>query len=191
MSGIDLAILGVLAIFGVFGLWKGFVRIAVGIGGLAVTLAFALRLAARGPDWFGSILASDEVSRAAAFVLIVVAGLVATSLLAWLASKLVRSAEIGWLDRLLGAGVASVGSLLLLCALMVGVTTFVPSASGWTSGSRLMPVMLAMSDQAARILPDELERIYRSHRQRMSSGYRNLPDDVRSDRGDPSPTGLS
>jgi membrane protein required for colicin V production len=168
MSGIDLAILCVLAVCAGFGLWKGFVRMAVGLGGLGVTLALALRLSAAGPRWFSRIFASDEISRAAAFALVLVAGLLATSIVAWLAAKLVRSAEIGWLDRLLGGGVAGVGALLVLCGLMVGVTTFAPSAASWTVGSRLMPVMMAVSDEAARILPEEVEQIYWSHRKRMS-----------------------
>jgi membrane protein required for colicin V production len=177
MNGIDLAILCILVVCAGFGLWKGFVRMAVGLGGLGVTLALALRLSAAGPRWFSRIFASDEISRAAAFALVLIAGLLLTSVVAWLAAKLVRSAEIGWLDRLLGGGVAAVGSLLVLSGLMVGITTFAPSAASWTVGSRLMPVMMAVSDEAARILPDDVERIYRSHRERISGRTLVLPEE--------------
>jgi membrane protein required for colicin V production len=173
MSLIDVTIVSVLVICAGFGLWKGFVRIAVGLGGLGVSLALALRLSGAGPRWLDGVFASEEISQAAAFVGILVAGLLATSLVAWLATRLVRSAEIGWLDRLLGGGVATVGAALLLCGLMVGVTAFVPAAGAWGAGSKLMPVVFAVSDQAARILPDDLEEVYRSRRKLVEG--RRLP----------------
>jgi membrane protein required for colicin V production len=173
MSVIDVTIVSVLVFCACFGLWKGFVRIAVGLGGLGISLALALRLSGAGPRWLDGVFANDEISQAAAFVGVLVAGLLGTSVVAWLATRLVRSAEIGWLDRLLGGGVAALGAALLLCGLMVGVTAFVPSASAWGAGSRLLPAVLAVSDEAARILPDDLEEVYRSRRQLVQG--RRLP----------------
>ena len=165
----------ILAVCSVYGLWKGFVRIAIGMAGLAVSLALALRLAARGPEWFAGVLASGQVARIVAFILVLACGLLLTGLAAWIARKLVASAEVGWVDRLVGATVGLVGGCLGISGLLVGLTAFLPPGSAVLGESVLLPYAITVSDLAARILPPDVARLYQERRRALEQQRRSLP----------------
>jgi len=164
MNPIDILFLVVLGAGVVYGLVKGFARIAIGTAGLAVSVALALRLADRGPEWFSGVFASRQVAMLAAFVAVLTGGLVVTGLVAWLAGKLIRAAELTWMDRLVGAAVGFLGGVFLLSALLVGITSFLPPGSRVIRESRVVPVVLRVMDAAATILPPRMERAWRERR---------------------------
>ncbi len=167
MNGLDIVISACVAICALYGLWKGFVRIAVGIAGLGISLAFALRLMGFGPEWFGQVFASDQLSRIVAFLLVFALGLLATAAMAWVAHKLVKSAQISWLDRLIGGGVGAVGGALVICGVLVGVTAVLPPGAKVLETSLLIPYVIVVSDAAAVILPPEMAALYRERRQAL------------------------
>ena len=185
MNTLDLVIAASLAGAAVYGLLRGFVRIALGLAGLAVSLAAALRLADRGPQWFTGILADARFARMMAFVVILAAGLLATALVAWLARHLVRAAQLSWVDRLVGAGLGAVGALLAIAGLLVGLTTFLPAGSPLIRESRLVPVVMGVADLAAAILPPRMAAEYQRHRRALegegrSSGRTTRPGTPRA-----------
>lgn len=167
MNVLDLVIAVVLAVSCLYGLVRGFVRIAIGVAGLIVSLALALRFAARGTDWFGGAIGSPELARLAAFLAVLLAGLLATAAVAWVVWKLVRAANIDWVDRLAGAFVGLVGSAFLVCGLLVALTTFLPSGSPVLTRSTLVPFAIHVADMAAGVLPPEMERTYRERRRAL------------------------
>ncbi len=181
MNPLDISFLVVLGAGTVYGLVKGFARIAIGTAGLAISVALALRLADRGPDWFSGVFASRQLAMLAAFVLVLVAGLVVTGLVAWLAGKLVRAAELTWADRLVGAAVGFLGGTFLLSALLVGITSLLPPGSRLVTESRVVPVVLRVMDAAATILPPRMEKAWRERREALG----DLPGATRerADRG--------
>lgn len=164
MGFLDILIAVFVSVAAVYGLLKGFVRIAVGIAGTALAVLFALRFAEYGPSWFANVFSSPQVARAVAFVAVLVAGLMLTGLVAWFARKLVSIAQLGWADRLVGAGIGLVGSSLITSALVVALTTFLPSGSALLANSRLLPVALSISDVAALVLPPKMAETYKQRR---------------------------
>ncbi len=171
MNALDVVIALLVVLCALYGLWKGFVRIAVGVSGFAISLAFALRLSGRGPAWFGEIFASAQLCRLAAFVLVCALGLIVTAAVAFLAHKIVKSAQISWLDRLVGAGIGAVGATLLVCGLLVGVTAFLPPGAAVLEDSLLVPYAIVISDLAASILPPEMAEIYAERRRELDRRF--------------------
>jgi membrane protein required for colicin V production len=167
MNLLDVIIAAVLAVTTVYGLFRGFVRIAIGLAGLAVSLAFAFQLAERGPAWFAGAIDAAQLARLTAFLLVLTAGLLLTAVAARLAARLVRAAQIDWLDRLIGGLVGFSGAFLVVCGLLVGLTTFLPPGSGVLRNSRLVPAVLGVVDMAAAILPPDLADEYRLRREAM------------------------
>lgn len=162
---IAVALLGATA----YGAWKGFVRIAIGIAGLLLSLAFSLRLAERGPIWFPEIFRSDHLARAAAFLLVLVSGLLLTATLAWFALRLVQAAQIGWVDRLVGGVVGLAGGTLVVSAALVGMVSFLPPGSGTIKHSRSVRAVLAVVDTAANILPPHMNEAYQERRRALDA----------------------
>lgn len=185
MSVIDILIAALFLICTVYGLVRGFVRIAIGLSGLALSLAFALRFADLGPRWFSGVFASEHFARLAAFVVVLAGGLIATAIVAWAAGRLVRAAEIGWVDRLVGGAMGAAGAMVAAAGLLVGLTLFLPAGSRVFEGSRTVPVVIGVADLAAAILPPALAQEYELRRRALDE--RVVPRGARG--GAPVPSG--
>jgi membrane protein required for colicin V production len=169
ISILDIAILVLLAATTAFGVWKGFVRIAIGVAGLLISLALSLRLAEQGPVWFPQIFRHDHLARAAAFGLVLVLGLIATSLIGWLTFRLLQAAELGWLDRCVGGGVGLIGGVLTTAGLAVGLVSLLPPGSGSIKHSRCVHAALKVVDAAAVILPPQMSAAYKERRRALEA----------------------
>jgi membrane protein required for colicin V production len=166
VSVLDIALGAVLAISVIYGLWRGFVHIALGVAGFGFGLAAALRLAERGPEWFRGV--SPGAARVAAFAAVMVATLLVTWLVIWLGGRLIRAAGIGWMDRLAGAVIGFGGGLLVVLGILLGLATFLPAGSPLLRQSRVVPAALGAVDIAAAILPPGLAESYHRQREALS-----------------------
>lgn len=164
VTPLDAVIAAILVMALGYGLWKGFVRMALGVAGTVVTASLALRFAGQGPAWFQGIFASREVARAAAFGLVFLLGMIATALVAWLAHRLVGAAQAGWLDRLAGGAVGLLGAAFLVAALFVSLSVFVPTLAPVARGSALAPYVWRVADLTALVLPPPLAADYHALR---------------------------
>jgi membrane protein required for colicin V production len=164
MGTLDIIIAATLAGAAVFGLFRGFVRMVIGIAGLVVSMILALRFYGFGPQWFRGIIASPEMAQAAAFIAIVVVGLIASGIVAWLVRSLVQAANIGWMDRLIGMAAGVACAALMVSSSLVALTTFLPAGTSFLTESRLVPVAIGITDLVAEILPAHMARTYRERR---------------------------
>ena len=167
MNLLDIVIAVLLAGGSIYGLVKGFVRIAIGVAGLIVSVGLALRLAAHGTDWFGNVIATPELARLTAFVAVLLGGLLITAVAAWLVWRVVKAANIDWIDRLVGGAVGLCGATFIVCGLLVALTTFLPSGSPVLAHSRLVPIAIRVADLAAAVLPPEMADTYRERRRAL------------------------
>ncbi len=165
MNLLDIVLGVVLAISVLYGLWRGFVHIALGVAGFGLGLAAALRLADRGPEWFRGV--SAGAARAAAFLAIMVLALLATAIVTWLGGKLIRAAGIGWMDRLAGGVIGFGGGLLVVLGILLGLATFLPAGTPLLRDSRALPAALGAVDLAATILPPGLAESYQKQREAL------------------------
>ncbi|RMF74013.1 MAG: CvpA family protein [Acidobacteria bacterium] len=179
MNALDITIAAIFVGAVLYGLVRGFVRIAIGLAGLAISLAAALRLAERGPDWFSGVFVDARLARLTAFVVVLAAGLLTTAVVAFVARRLVRAAQVSWVDRLVGAALGAIGALLAVAGLLVGLTTFLPAGAPLIRESRLVPVVMGVADLAAAILPprmaDEYERRRRALDDHGAATTRSVP----------------
>jgi membrane protein required for colicin V production len=164
VTPLDAVLAAILVMALGYGLWKGFVRMALGVAGAVVTTTLALRFAGQGPGWFRGVLASREVAQAAAFALVFALGMIATALVAWAAHRLVSAAQAGWLDRLAGGAVGFVGAAFLLAALFVTISVFVPGLAPASRGSAIAPYLWRVADLTALVLPPSMAADYHALR---------------------------
>lgn len=132
MTWVDYAVLAVLGVSAMLGLWRGFVREVLALVGWIVAgviaVLFAPHIAAVMPIDFATPLVRHLLGAAVIFVLVLVVAALAGALL----SKLVRAVGLGPLDRTLGGmfGFVRGGVIVLIAVLLVGMTTF-PRESAW------------------------------------------------------------
>ena len=131
-SAIDWIVLAALTLSMLLGLWRGITREVLSILGWVAAFFVAPMQAPRVAQWLPMSGSSDMLRYAAGFVLVFIAVLVLTALVAWVASKFLSAVGLGVLDRVLGAifGVVR-GVVLLLAATVVVSMTPLAQSSAW------------------------------------------------------------
>lgn len=148
MTWLDYAVIGVFAASLVLGAWRGLVREVLSILGWVIAfLAANLFAGPLGPA-MPQAIPSPELRVAAAYLVVFVGSLVATSLVGLLLSKIVKAVGLGGTDRMLGAlfGIAR-GLLIVVAAALLAGLTGAPRQPFWrdsASGPLLAQAALAL-----------------------------------------------
>lgn len=159
MTLIDVVVLVIVGLSALFGIFRGLVRevlaLAAWVGAFLAANVFAPEAARLLPAGMAA-----ELRLLAGFVAVFLLVLVAVSLLAVLASKLVKSAGLGAEDRVLGGvfGLVRGGLIVMILVLLAGLTSL-PRQPVWRNALLTGP-MVVVAVQIKSWLPAELaERI--------------------------------
>lgn len=159
MNPLDWAIVAVVGLSALLGLWRGLVREVFALAGWVVAIWLALRHAST----LGAALPFDpgmpSVRTAVAALVIVVGVLIVATLMGWLLGKLLAAVKLGPLDRSLGGlfGLAR-GLLIVLVLVFLGSRTALAQEPLWR-GSTLLPHVEAAVRFAAPHFPPLLPTI--------------------------------
>jgi len=130
MTGFDFAVMAILLVSLLFGLWRGLVYEVLSLMGWPVAFVLSKLFA-------GSVApmmpGTQETMRVTlAYAVVFVAALIMWGMLAWLLSKVVKAVGLGWLDRVLGGlfGVLRGGLVMLALVWLAGMTA-VPEQPFW------------------------------------------------------------
>jgi len=127
------------------GFWKGAVRLVFGIGGLVVGIWLAIAI---GHD-LGFVLAEHVaplwIASALGRVLPVLAALLLFGLAGWGIDRTLKAMHLGWLNRLLGAGLAAAVGAILLGVLLVLSLGISPQWAEMCQESLLFPYLVELS----------------------------------------------
>ena len=130
MTGFDFAVMAILLVSLLFGLWRGLVYEVLSLMGWPVAFVLSKLFA-------GSVApmmpGTQETMRVTlAYAVVFVAALIVWGVLAWLLSRLVKAVGLGWLDRMLGGlfGVLRGGLVMLALVWLAGMTA-VPEQPFW------------------------------------------------------------
>src|SRR5262245_39963374 len=104
--------------------------------------------------------AALPVRRIVAWAVLFVAVILLGAVLSWLATRLVRAAALGPLDRLAGAALGAVAALLAGAALAVPLAAYGGEDGRLLRGSRVAPYVTAISDWINVAVPDGLAQRY-------------------------------
>ena len=144
MTAFDFVVIAVVALSGLFGFARGFVRVVMSLLALVFAFILAIQLAAPVgavlPD-FGETPATRYIF---AFALIAIAVLIVGALLGWSLFRLVRAIGLGFLDRLLGGvvGVAR-GVVLVVIGVVIAGATSLPRELWWQNAWLAPPLVAA------------------------------------------------
>jgi membrane protein required for colicin V production len=156
MTTFDWIVLAVIVLSTLTAFFRGVVRELVGIVawvvGFVAAIAYTPALGAALPE----IPGHPSVRYVIAFVVIVIAALIAGALIAWPLTRVIRLAGLGFVDRFLGAifGVLRGAAFLLAFALVAGLTPL-PQTTWWQS-SLFVPPLVAGVMALRPYLPSSL-----------------------------------
>ena len=153
LNWLDIAIVAVIAISCLFGLWRGFIRevfsLVTWVAALIVARVYSSNLAPVFTDTF-----DGETTRyVAAFAVLFVATIIVGSLLTHVFSKLLSLAGLKFTDRLLGGvfGVARGGIIVMLLIFML--SGLFSESAAWLE-SQLIPYGITMIEESRLFFSD-------------------------------------
>jgi membrane protein required for colicin V production len=159
MTLIDIVVLVIVGLSMLFGIIRGLMREVLALASWIAAFLAANAFAPEAARWLPAGMAA-ELRLLAGFVVIFLLVLVVMSLLAILASKLVKSAGLGAEDRLLGAvfGLLRGGLIVTTLVLLAGLTAL-PRQPVWRNALLTGP-MVVVAGYVKSWLPGDLsERI--------------------------------
>jgi len=153
MTVFDFGVLIVVGLSTVFAFVRGVIREVIALVAWVVGLVAAATYTPALGEWLPASLGGSAIRYAIAFVLIVVAALLAGSLIGWPLAKAVRAVGLGFVDRLLGSifGLAR-GLLLVIALVLLAGLTDLPR-SHWWQDSLLAPPLVAAALGMTAYLP--------------------------------------
>lgn len=154
MNWVDWALLLILLISLVIGLWRGLVYEVMSV--LAWVAAFVVAQAFAGEvgGWLPMGGASPGLQTAAGFVLVFVVAAFAGGFVAWLVKKMVESVGLRPIDRVLGAGFGLARGAIILLALTLVVNMTPLVAEQWWQESVGAKMLTLTLYSVKPLLPD-------------------------------------
>lgn len=137
---------------------RGFTREALSLAGWVIAFIAASAMSGIASGWFATLIKDDSLRVAAGFGLVFVVTLVLMSVVAIVASRLLKKAGLGLEDRLLGGffGFAR-GLLIVLVLVLVSGLTALPRQPVW-SDAILSPPLEALAAAMKPWLPQAVAR---------------------------------
>jgi membrane protein required for colicin V production len=144
MTWLDYALIAVVGLSALVGIWRGLVREVFALAGWVAAIAVAMLFAGEAAKLIPSGFATPLVRTVVAFTLLFVVILVTVSIAGLLFTKAVRAVGLGLANRTLGGvfGFARGALILLVLALAAGLTT-VPKEPFWREAKLAPPLETA------------------------------------------------
>jgi membrane protein required for colicin V production len=144
MTWLDYALIAVVGISALLGIWRGLVREVFALAGWVAAIAVAMLFAGEAARLIPAGFATPLVRTVIAFTVLFLAILMAVSLAGLLFTKAVRAVGLGLADRTLGGvfGFAR-GALILLVIVLAAGLTAVPKEPFWREAKLAAPLETA------------------------------------------------
>ena len=158
MNWADYAILAVIGLSVLMGLWRGFVGEVLALACWAAAFWAAWLFGPTLAERFSASISTPSVRVLFAYALCFIAVLIAGAIVSFLMRKLVETSGLSGSDRLLGMvfGLVRGLALLVLVVFLLGYTPF--AADPWWKESRLMPGFENGAHWLGERLPAEVAR---------------------------------
>ena len=184
MNWLDYALAAILIASTVGGFRNGFTRTVVGIVTLIAAVLGATWMYGTAASFFMEYVSHRTIASLLGFGVVFMLITALGSLVGWIAERTMKAAGLGWLDRVLGAGVGFVQAILVAIAFVMVLTAFSrnppPQA---VVESKIAPYIIEASDVLSAVAPRELRdgfddgyaKVKESWKGMMGKGLSRLP----------------
>jgi len=141
MTVIDIIVLAIVGVSVAYGVWRGLVREVLALVAWVGAFLLANLLAPDAARLLPQGMATEEIRLLVSFVVVFIVALVGLSVLAMLASKVVKIVGLGPADRAVGGffGLARGIFVVMILVLLAGLTTL-PSQATWREAALRGPL---------------------------------------------------
>lgn len=160
LNWLDLTVLALVGVPALLGFRAGLIRGAATLAGIIVGIILASQFQGLAARLLGLVIEDETMARAAGFVLILFASILAAWLLAALLQRVLSLLLLGWLDRVGGALLGLLmGALIASVVLLVMDLLPIPGARAAVEGSAFAPLFQRLLLPLVKGLPGEIGSI--------------------------------
>ena len=182
---LDWVLILILAWSVLSGLRRGFVRIVAALAGALVGVLAGLWFYGVAAAYLLPFIRPPALANALGFVLIFGVCLLAGAIVGRLLSSVLRWTGLGWMDKLLGAGIGGARGLVVAVVLVLIMAAFpLKSPPKALRESHLAPYLLKAAHEITRLAPRDLRDTFDKHYRELRrlwekpSGKRSLETQV-------------
>jgi len=124
MNWLDLVLAAIIAISVGTGIWKGFFRLSIGLAATVISILLACWFYGLAASFYTPYLKQTSLANFLGFITILVGVQLLGLLLAKILSMAMKTAGLGWLDRLLGGVFGLVRAILITSVFVMILTAF-------------------------------------------------------------------
>lgn len=160
MTAFDYAVLAVIAMSVLLGLWRGVVSEVLALAAWVAGFFAARAWAEPASGLFTGVVSEPTLRYAAGFAAVMIAVLILFAVGRLLLKVLLRAVGLGLVDRLLGAGFGVVrGVMIVFVAVLLAGMTALPKAVWWQEASLAPPLETAVIAAKPWLPPGIAKRI--------------------------------
>ena len=155
MIWVDYVFIGIVLISALVGVLRGLVREALSLAAWVLAFAVTLRYAPALAEKLQYSIQTPAVRTAAAYALVFFSVLLVGAVLAWVVSMLVKSAGLGGVDRMLGAGFGLIRGVFVIVAVVLLAGASAAKQDAWWRQSVLVPQLEPLAARLHRLIPEQ------------------------------------
>ena len=161
MNTLDLVILGVILISGMFGLFRGFITSVLSLITWVVALWLPFKFTAEFTTFLPDTVESPTARAMIAAACLFFGAFLMLSLISWMLRALLGATGLGFADKLFGFGLGMVRGVVITAMVAMFASygsTFQKEA--WWGESQLLPHVLKISKVVRGQIPDSLANVF-------------------------------
>lgn len=185
---LDLIIALILLVCFIMGFWNGLTKQLATIGGIVLGVVAAARLA----PWFagavtGKFFVDAEAARIAAYIILFIGAAALVWVVGLIVRAIIKKAELGFTDRLWGAGFGLVKGVVFSWALLLAIVPMKDEAYFKRQldrsylAPRLLRALNVVRGAFPRELSEKLRRTVERSKRRLSQKARDVKKPIRRD----------
>ncbi|MBW1929765.1 MAG: CvpA family protein [Deltaproteobacteria bacterium] len=155
MNMLDFIIACVMVFLIVRGIFRGIIKEVVSLVGVVVAIWVANKYQPALTIHLREIMPPFPLLPLFSFAILFVAVMLGANVLGRILRGLLQKGALGWLDRLLGAGFATVKGLIITYLAIVLLTFFLPSRTPLVATSRLAPLIISSYQHMVKVISPE------------------------------------
>jgi membrane protein required for colicin V production len=167
LNWLDILLGVILLISMLAGLRKGFSREIIGLAAALIGLLLASQFYRMAGQPLKPYIPQESLTSVAGFLIIFFGVLILGSIVSSIVRKILKTAGLSTIDRLLGAVYGLLRGSLVALAIIIGVSTFTSSKA--VVQSRMAPFLIEASGLIAKVAPRGLESRFQHEYQKLKS----------------------
>ena len=156
MNFLDIIILIIIFALSIYGLIRGFVKEIVSIISIVLGLSFALHWYEEAARYL-AFLNNQNQQKILGFIIVFIGVSLLLSVLGKLMRLVLKGINLGCLDHLLGLVVGFVKGVVVACAILLVLVSFLPPSNKVLAGSQLAPTIISLTKTIAALAPPGLK----------------------------------